>query len=61
MVEQFFLSPKVKQSVIISNMLYIQVASRVTKGLKTKDLSKLGNDSNMSKLQKLLPNAQSPS
>ena len=35
MVEQILVAPQVKQSVIISNRLYIRVASRDAERLKT--------------------------
>ena len=42
MVEQIFLSPQLKRSVIISNKLVIPVAPRAAERIKAQDLRKFG-------------------
>ena len=55
-VEQIFIQPQVKQSVIISNKLvrYIRVPLRVAERFKTYDLKKLGNTSKITKLHRTI-------
>ena len=55
MFKQIFLSPPVKRWAIITyKHRIVQVASRVTKRLKTKDLRKLRNIRKVSKLDRMV-------
>ena len=54
MVEQIFLSPQVKRSVIISYKLGLQVVSRVAEPFKSYDFRKIGNIRKLSKLNRIV-------
>ena len=55
MVEQFFLSPKVKRSVIISNKYGIyELPQELPNDLRLKDIRKLGNIRKISKFHRIM-------